>query len=424
MKNFKVIIAIFILLTTIDSARAQTNLIDAKLRSETIESILKLIETNYALPKMGERIVADIREREKKGEYATFADGDKLARKLTADMQSTSHDLHLRLRYSAQILPTESESGEPPKDWLEKEHRQLMRENFGLAKVDILKGNVGLIQFDYFASPENYAAALNYVANTDALIIDLRNNRGSQDGNSIPFVCSYFFEEPVHLNDFYWRPNGEYRQSWTQKQVPGKKYLDKPIYVLTSNKTFSGGEEFAYDLKNLKRATIIGDTTGGGAHPGGTTRINDHFSLWLPLGRAENPITKTDWEGTGVTPDVPVQATKALITAYLDALNHNLKTSADEEWSGELKTIINDTQQKYRSFKMTAFTLKGYTDAKQVYVTGAFNFWSPRINKMTKTGDGWTANIELEPGQYAYQFVVDDVKTPDPKNPKSIVIVE
>ena len=233
MKNYirKVFIAIILTLTAVGLVQAQTNSIDDKTRSETIESILRLLKEDYALPEIGERMITDIREREKKGEYTAITDGQKLAQKVTEDLQAVSHDLHLRLRYSKEILPKESESGEPPADWLAKERQRFERENFGLAKVDILKGNVGLIQFDYFASPENYASALNYVANTDALIIDLRNNRGSQDQNAIPFVCSYFFEDPVHLNDFYWRPSGEFRQSWTQWQVPGKKYLNKQFKV-------------------------------------------------------------------------------------------------------------------------------------------------------------------------------------------------
>jgi C-terminal processing protease CtpA/Prc len=265
---------------------------------------------------------------------------------------------------------------------------------------------------------------MNYVANTDALIIDLRNNNGSMNEDAVPFICSYLFEEPVHLNDIYWRTDGTTRQFWTYSQVTGKKYLNKPVYILTSTKTFSGAEEFAYDLQQLKRAKIIGEKTRGGANPGGTRRVNEHFSLWLPTGRAINPITKTNWDGVGVIPDFTVQATKALNTAYLEALESIVQKSNDEDWNKQLNKIIAEAAQKQKDFKTIAFNLKGHTGAKQVFIVGDFNFWSTRINKMDRTSDGWIAQVELPPGQYAYRFVIDDMKTVDPDNPKSIITVE
>jgi C-terminal processing protease CtpA/Prc len=137
----------------------------------------------------------------------------------------------------------------------------------------------------------------------------------------VALISSYLFgPDPVHLNDLYFRPDDSTHQWWTLPHVPGQRYEGKPVYILTSKRTFSAAEEFAYNLKSLKRATIVGETTGGGAHPGGTRRINDHFAVFVPSGRAINPITKTNWEGTGVTPDLPVAADLALKTAHLAAL--------------------------------------------------------------------------------------------------------
>ena len=153
--------------------------------------------------------------------------------------------------------------------------------NFGFEKVERLKGNVGYIDLRGFTpaefSAETIVAAMNFVANTDALIFDLRQNGGG-DPATVALLSSYLFgPEPVHLNSLYWREGDTTHQWWTLPFVPGKRYAGKDVYVLTSKRTFSAAEEFTYNLKNLKRATIIGETTGGGAHPGGPRRINEHF---------------------------------------------------------------------------------------------------------------------------------------------------
>jgi C-terminal processing protease CtpA/Prc len=152
------------------------------------------------------------------------------------------------------------------------------------------------------------------------VIIDLRQNGGGAP-SMVALLCSYLFgPEPVHLNDLYSRPDDSTHQWWTFPHLPGQRLEGRPVYVLTSKRTFSAAEEFTYNLKSLKRATIVGETTGGGAHPGGTQRITEHFAMFVPSGRAINPITKTNWEGTGVTPDVPVAAARALQSAHLAAL--------------------------------------------------------------------------------------------------------
>ena len=137
----------------------------------------------------------------------------------------------------------------------------------------------------------------------------------------VAFLCSYFFEgPPVHLNDLYWRSSNSTQQWWTLSYVPGKRYVNKDVYLLTSSGTFSAAEEFTNNLKTQKRATIVGETTGGGANPGGMERLSDHFGAFVPGGRAINPVTLTNWEGTGVAPDIAVPADQALTAAYRTAL--------------------------------------------------------------------------------------------------------
>lgn len=155
----------------------------------------------------------------------------------------------------------------------------------------------------------------------------------------IQLISSYLFEEQVHLNSFYIRQTDEMQQFWTPNHVDGKRMPDVPVYVLTSPRTFSAAEEFTYNLKNLERATIVGQTTGGGAHP-----VNGHYfnfdgfamTMSLPFGRAINPITGTNWEGTGVSPDLEVSVSDALLAAHRDAL---IKLQEDETNEAQLARL-------------------------------------------------------------------------------------
>jgi uncharacterized protein (TIGR02145 family) len=171
---------------------------------------------------------------------------------------------------------------------------------------------------------------MNFLSSADALIIDLRDNGGGSP-SMIQLITSYFYSpEPVHLNNFYWRPSNENNQTWTLPYVPGKRMPDIDLYILTSSSTFSAAEEFSYNLKTMKRATLIGETTGGGAHPGGMRIATERFMVWIPSGRAINPITKTNWEGTGVEPHIKTTKEEALNTATIMALE-KLKQQCKEE---------------------------------------------------------------------------------------------
>jgi C-terminal processing protease CtpA/Prc len=190
--------------------------------------------------------------------------------------------------------------------------------NCAFEKAEILPGNIGYLELNAFGPAEVCAptatAAMNFLANTGAIIFDLRQNNGG-DPDMVQFICSYLFDHPTRLSDIWTRKDSSTQQYWTLPYVPGKSLAGKPAYVLTSKQTFSGGEEFTYDLKNLKRATIVGETTGGGAHPVDAHRIGDRFVIAVPFATAVSPITHTSWEGTGVEPDVKVSADSALARA-------------------------------------------------------------------------------------------------------------
>jgi C-terminal processing protease CtpA/Prc len=343
------------------AARAQQGLkqtdmtIDAATKTQVIDAILKELNDRYVFPEVAKQMETSIRQRIANKEYDAITSAEEFAKKLTADLQSVSRDKHMRVRYSAQVIPVRKRDAEPSAEQRAEFENNMKRINFAFERVERLPGNIGYIKLNNFFAPElgaeTVAAAMNFVANTDALIFDLRENGGG-DPEMVALICSYLFgDKPVHLNNLYWREGDRTEEFWTKPTVLGKKYLDRDVYVLTSNRSFSGAEEFTNNLKVLKRATIIGETTGGGANPGGMFRVGDHFGIFVPTGRAINPITKTNWEGTGVEPDVKVSKELALKTAYLAALNKTYEKTKDENFKRGLKDVIEKTQKELDELK-------------------------------------------------------------------------
>ena len=329
--------------------------IDAATRTQVIDAILKRLNDSYVFPEMAKKMEQSIRERVDKKEYDQITSAKQFATTLTKDLQAVSSDKHLRVRYSHSPIPERGPRREPTAEEREQRKRDLNWMNHGFVKVERLRGNIGYLEFLNFADEElgadTVAASMNFVNGTDALIIDLRGNGGGNPA-MVALICSYLFgPEPVHLNDLYWREGDRTDQFWTKKEVAGKRYLNKDVYVLTSKRTFSGAEEFTYNLKNLKRATIIGETTGGGAHPGGMFRMSQHFGAFVPTGRAINPITKTNWEGTGVTPDVAVPAEQALVVARLMALKKSLTSLANPDFKAGVQDEIDKLEKELSALK-------------------------------------------------------------------------
>jgi hypothetical protein len=332
-------------------------MIDAAAREEVIEGALQKLAKSYVFPDVAKRMAEAIHRRMASGEYDSITSAEKFATTLTANLQAVSHDRHLRVRYSYETLPERKKGAEdkPGAEEIEQFRQFCRRTNYGFEKVERLPGNVGYLDLRGFFDPagggDTVAGTMNFLANSDALIIDLRQNGGG-DPAMIQLICSYLFDgEPVHLNDIYWRPDDSTRQFWTLPYVPGRRYVDREVYVLTSKETFSGAEEFTYNLKNLKRATVVGETTGGGANPGGSERINAHFGLFVPMGRAINPITRTNWEGTGVTPDVAVPADQALKTAQIMALKKLRAQAKDAHRADDLKQALDQAEKELEALK-------------------------------------------------------------------------
>jgi hypothetical protein len=299
--------------------------IDATMRQEVIDGVVSRLRARYVFPEVGERMEAHVRARVEAGDYDAITTGKALSELLTDDIREISNDGHLRVRYSSEPRPIQEQETIFDNPERVEEYRQSARQaNYGYRKVERLAGNVGYIEqiglHDVTVAAATAMAAFNLIADTDALIIDLRANGGG-DPRHVALICSYLLpDEPVHLNSFYSREDDGVQQFWSWPWVPGRRYLDKPVWVLTSERTFSGAEELSYNLKTLERATLVGETTGGGAHPVNMYQINAHFEISIPFARAVNPVTGGNWEVTGVTPDIHVPSTGALDTAHTLAL--------------------------------------------------------------------------------------------------------
>lgn len=297
--------------------------VDATERKRVIDGAVANLKEYYVYPDVAQKMADALLAHEKSGDDDAETEADGFAHLLTKQLREVSHDRHLSLSYSRDPAPA-STSGPSPED-LTRFRQDMERTNCTFEKVEVLPGNIGYLKFNAFPEPsvcrEKAVAAMNRLQGAAGIIFDLRDNHGGSP-DMVALMASYLFDRPTHLNDIYDRPQNSTQQFWTQSPVPGNKLADKPAYVLTSASTFSGAEEFCYDLKMLKRATLVGETTGGGAHLTRPRYIDDHFTIFVPSGRPINPVSKTGWEGTGVQPDVRVSASGALETAEKLAKTH------------------------------------------------------------------------------------------------------
>lgn len=392
-------------------------------REKTVEAISRLVIEKYTFPEVAEKMALTLREKLQRGDFNAITNGNEFARRLTSELRTLSKDKHLGVRFSADPLVPGYRPDQPNSAEQASFREVQRRENGGVEKAEIVEGNIGYLSLRYFGMAEvagpAIAGAMQLLAGTDALIVDLRRNSGAIDPGTIAILCSYFFpERRVHLNSLHWREGDRVEQSWTLPLLPGPRYLNKPVYLLTSGRTFSGAEEFAYNLQTRKRAQTVGARTGGGANPGGEEVVTEHFAVWVPTGRALNPVTGTNWEGSGVSPDVEVKPARALLHAHKLALQCSLAgTAAGDGWKEELQRVLAGVEKELAvTTHPFQFRLSGYSTASEVSVVGTFNDWTPGTNIMQRNADGWTATVELEKGKHLYKFWVDGEWLTDPSN--------
>ena len=304
--------------------------LDAATRRQVLTELGTKVSGLYVFSDKARLIVERLDAQEKRGAYRT-----------AKDLRQPTGDKHLGVWYSAKPVPDLAGGPEPSPEMDRMIVDYLKSNNYDIRKVETLPGNIGYIDLRSFPSARFAKPALDalmtLVADTDALIVDLRNNGGG-DPYTVAYLESYLFDKRTHVNDMVWRKGDRTEAFWTAENVPGKKFGGtKKVYVLTSKDTFSGAEGFSYELQQLQRGVIVGETTGGGAHPGQAHRIHPHMEVFIPGGRAVNPVSKGNWEGTGVVPDVRVKAADALRTAERLALAELLKSPVDDEHAQRLR---------------------------------------------------------------------------------------
>ena len=307
--------------------------IDAAGRAAVIESLATAVQRQYVFADRGGALARNLRRRFAAHEYDRITGSRELADSLLAHMQAFTHDLHMRVHYRAQPFPAMTPDSVPEPERRAQHELERVR-NFGFERVQRLAGNVGYLDLRSFSGdPDAQAtavAAMNFLADTDALIIDVRRNGGG-DPAMIQTLLTYLVPagRRLHFNDFYERRDDRTIQWWTSATVPGRRLAGRPLIVLTGPFTGSAAEEFAYDVQTHRLGTTLGATTAGAANPGDIFRLNDHLAAFIATGRAVNPVTHSNWEGVGVKPDRDVPPGEALRAAHVQLVQGLLDSATD-----------------------------------------------------------------------------------------------
>jgi hypothetical protein len=345
----------------------QAPAVNAAQKQAVIDEIATLFNKDYIFPETAKKVEDALRAKLSSGGFDKTTDAASFAHAVSAVILEVSKDRHTGFAYNpAMTEELRKLAGQSEAERRKVQERRLLeaqRDNFGFRKVEQLPGNVGYLDFRMFASPDQAGqtaiAAMNFLAYCDAIIVDLRQNGGGAPAQ-IQLISTYFFDEPVHLNDLYFRAENRTENYWTLPYVPGPRAAKADLYILTSSRTFSGAEEFTYNMKNLKRGTVIGETTGGGAHPTDIKIVQKDYFLRVPFARAVNPHSKTNWEGTGVAPDIAVPAAEAFDKAYAMAVEKLAAKATDPERKTAYDWILNGLRAKTNPVTVDAKTLKTY----------------------------------------------------------------
>lgn len=329
-------------------------------RAAIVRTLVAKINANYIEPDVAERVGRALAGKHAKGGYASAANAQALSEALAKDLREFSGDKHFGAGVYEGFRESSSSSDLPSRAKMEERRERSTRRGYEIQKIERLPGNVGYIELRAFGGPEfvgqAYTSAMQLMAGTDALILDLRRNGGGSPA-SVAYLMSHFFPlgDERHLIDIYNRPDNTTQQFWTVPTV-AQRY-DKPVYVLTSARTFSGGEDFAYGMQVQKRGTLIGEATGGGSNPVGWYSIGNDIAVAIPTSRTTNFITKTNWEHVGVKPDIAVPAAQALQTAHVAILRNLVSSAKDDNERKELHRLL--TMVERGENEKPIYTLRG-----------------------------------------------------------------
>ena len=329
---------------------AQESSLTKEYKEQAILRLNELMNERYVFPDVAKATEKHLLDQWEAGHFDQFEDDEAFAAALTESVQSINKDKHMR------IWPNPRYEAPPntPEHRIEEQLARMersRRNNYGFSTVQVLEGNVGYLDLRGFAGLENAKshadAAMALLHRTDAVIFDLRKNGGGSP-RMVQYLCSFFFDEKVHLNSLYWRQGDETEEFWTLDEVGGVKMPDVPLFVITSDRTFSGAEEFSYNMQTRKRAILVGETTGGGANPGGSMPINENLRVFIPVGRAINPVTNTNWEGVGVVPEIKIDQEAAYDKTVA------LAQEAAEAYRGEKKkqytNLLLDLSKQFANY--------------------------------------------------------------------------
>jgi len=335
----KQIISFVLGILAMTNLHARQKEISLKEKSVIVKSLSENILETYIDLEIAKKMTSELNANLKSSRYKSISSADEFSKVVTNDLQKISHDLHLKLNFEPKrIAQSKRTMPEEMKMKMEKMMALKMAEiNYGFTEVKILNGNIGYLNLRMFAdidlARDAATAAMNFLSNTKAILIDLRTNGGGVP-SMMQLLSSYFTgADPVVLSDFYERKTNSKTQLLTFPNIDGKRMTNTPLYILTSKNTFSAAEAFTYSLKHLDKAIVVGEVTKGGANRTKRINLDDNFSVSMPYIQAIHPVTKSNWEGTGVQPTIKTTEKEAFVRAYIAAI---LKTA-----NGKEQTILN-----------------------------------------------------------------------------------
>jgi hypothetical protein len=309
-----------------------------------IDSVSSNLKKYYIFPELADQMIGLLNSQLAEGNYAELTSYEQFGQAITRDLRSLNNDKHLWIWYNPGWIKNELSRVVGLSKDIDRDLLEARKENFGFKEIKILDGNIGYFRFDEFSDyPEaldTIVGVFKFLQYSDALIIDLRNNNGGSP-EMVQFLCSFFFSTPsIHLNSLKYKGDSKVTQYWTYQFLPGPRLINHAVYILVSERTASAAEEFAYNLQNLKRAKIIGVRTRGAAHHNEFKIINNNYFMSVPIARAINPITNTNWEGIGIKPDVEIESELAFNKAYKLILSEMLNKSEDEQFKDAYESLL------------------------------------------------------------------------------------
>ncbi|WP_299314818.1 S41 family peptidase [uncultured Aquimarina sp.] len=352
MKRIKEFLILLLLLIIAPGATYSQKTLSKTEKDDVLERIKVLIDSNYVFIDKIKYINNSLDSLKLTNKYNKTKEYKDFAEVLTEGLVGITNDLHFKVQYNPKLIKSRRERLRKQAE-LENEQKvendeeeidwnlwYAKKENFGFEKVEILEGNIGYIKLNFWENLEwvkpTIDATMRFVTNTDALIIDLTENQGGYSPTD-SYLGSYFFnEEPTLWMSSYNRPTGETSTKFTFQKIEGERFLNKPIYILVGEKTFSLAEQFAYAMKHFEKAKIVGQNSAGAAHAINFLDLNDKYAIQLPISYSIHPVTKTDWEGVGVVPDINASKSEALKVAYLNALDKLIESAK----KAKLKTLL------------------------------------------------------------------------------------